>query len=205
MTILLLSISGINGQTNKGNFIVGGSSNLSHAFGSAKYRYDGTTYDDYNFIQLNLQPMVGYFFIHNFTGGLFIDWNYRIRKEPDDDKFSFNTITTGPFIRYYFLPKKSFKPFVHGQFGYGAIQYKSVFASGNEYKDKYVIFNFKTGAGVAYFFNDHVSIEALACYNRETWTQKESDNGGERSSDNYKEIRNSYVLQFGVNVVLGKK
>lgn len=190
-------------QTNKKNYFLAGASDLSHSFGSSKTKYDGNTDVNYKYAQFNFQPMVGYFFINNLVGGLFIDWSYERYKDPDDDdKYSWSTFTSGPFVRYYIMPQDRIKPFVHGQIGLGFYREKDIYSGGEDiYKEG--VFTHKIGGGVDFFFNDHVAVGAMLGFCHEAYKEKDEDNGGERA-ESYKYIYDEFFMQIGVTVILGK-
>lgn len=204
IAIMVFLLAGVivNAQTDKGNWLLAGASNLSHAFGSSKTKYDGTTETNYRYMELNLQPAAGYFFIDNLVGGLFIDWDYDFYKDPDDDdKYCMATIIAGPFVRYYFL-QDAFRPFVHAQAGLGGYREKSSYAGGSQEVYKEFVFAHKIGAGVDYFLNDNVAVGAMIGFSHEAYREKVDDNGGERA-ESYKYIYDEFFLQIGVTVILG--
>ena len=202
--IILFAMSSVlvTAQTNKGNFIVAGSSNLSFDLGKEKYKSEGTTEDWYSFFNLNFQPMAGYFFIDNLSAGLFIDLSiYSEKDAEDDDKYTETTFAIGPFARYYAFTSKYFKPFVHGQVGFGFYRDKEKYSGGSDYTYKEGYFTYLLGVGADYFLNDNVAIETLIGFNHDAYQEKESD-GGERS-DLPKYIYNSLAFRVGVVVIIG--
>jgi hypothetical protein len=151
LSILLLGIFIIsNGQTEKGDWLVGG-------------RVDLNTGE--NSTHVGFSPNAGIFIINNFAvgGNLLIDYN----KSGDVKATDFGI---GPFARYYFTTSKA-RPLVHLAFNYLSSKYKSpAFSSTNNGS------NFLGAGGVAVFINENVSIEILAGYSHTKY--KDFDGSG---------------------------
>lgn len=136
---LVLSIAVIlaNAQTDKGDWMVGGSFRLNTA-------KSNTT--------IGLTPNAGLFIIRNLAVGGNIGFSY--------SKFGSNKTTdfrVGPFVRYYFT-QADVRPIVHGAFNYLNSRIKNITSN----TDKGI--NFFVGAGAAIFLNDQVSLDALLGY-----------------------------------------
>jgi hypothetical protein len=151
LSILLLYIFiSSNGQTEKGDWLVGG-------------RIDLNTGE--NSTHIGFSPNAGIFIINNFAvGGTFlIDYN----KSGDVKATDFGI---GPFARYYFTTSKA-RPLVHVAFSYLSQKYKSpAFSTTNNGS------NFLGAGGVAIFINENVSIEMLAGYSHTKY--KDFDGSG---------------------------
>jgi len=202
MCILLSGIS-MNGQTNKGNIFLAGSSNLGSYFGKAKYKTTDTKEDLSKYSSINLDARAGYFVIDNLVAGLFLDLEYyRNKRIQYDVIYSQSSFTIGPFARYYFLDLEKFKPFGHAQVGLGSSCNKTSY-SGNESKDKAFYFSYLLGAGADFFLNERVALDLLMGYEHEMYRYKYQE-GGERANDSEKYIYNSFVVSLGILVILGK-
>lgn len=145
VTILFSTIS-INAQTEKGNWMFGGSGDYSHIttkndFGS-KNKFSSTT----------INPNAAYFIKDNWAiGGVL---NYRNQK---NDNSSANTYGLGIITRYYFLePTKKYNIFAQTSFTY-AINHADLTTNSQFYNAK---------IGNVLFFNSSVGLEFSLEYER---------------------------------------
>ncbi len=139
-----------NAQTDKGDWMVGGSFRLNTA-------KNNTT--------IGLTPNAGAFIIRNLAVGGNVGFDY--------SKLGSNKTTdfrVGPFVRYYFT-QANVRPIIHGSFNYVNRQIKNV--TSNTEKG----INFFLGAGAAIFLNDQVSLDALLGYNHTKLKGFESNGG----------------------------
>lgn len=138
LTIILSAVLVIvNAQTDKGDWMVGGSFRLNTS-------ENNTT--------ISLTPGAAAFIIRNLAVGGNVGISY--------SKFGSNKSTDfriGPFLRYYFT-QADVRPIVHGSFNYLNSRIKNVTSN----TDKGI--NFFVGAGAAIFLNDQVSLDALLGY-----------------------------------------
>ena len=128
----------VSGQTEKGDWLVGG-------------RVDLNTGE--NSTHIGFSPSAGFFVIDKLAVGGNVSLNY--------SKTGENKITSlgiGPFVRYYFTDAKA-RPLLHGAFNYLSSKVKTpqVSTTNNGV-------NFLIAAGLALFINDNVAIEPLAGY-----------------------------------------
>lgn len=139
-------------QTEKGNWLVGGTFNLNTVSNS-------TT--------IGLNPTAGYFVADNFAVGATIMLEY--------DKFGENKSTTfgaGPLARYYFGKPTNVRPFAHGELNFLSQKFK--FPTGTNTENG---INYFLGAGLALFLNENVALEGLAGYNHTKIKDIEGDGG----------------------------
>jgi hypothetical protein len=140
----------VNAQTDKGDWMVGGSFRLNTGE---------------NNTSIGLTPNAGVFIIRNLAVGGNIGFDY--------SKLGSNKTTDfriGPFARYYFT-QANVRPIVHGSFNYVNRQIKNI--TSNTEKG----INFFLGAGAAIFLNEQVSLDALLGYNH-TKLKDFNGNGG---------------------------
>jgi len=155
-------------QTSKGSFMIGGNGSL----GFNNNDHDGA--GEFKSTSLSLSPTVGYFFVKNFSAGLYmpfeISWSTTkipsLQSEYDGDGHSYGV---APFVRYY-IPVKSL--FIVTQASYGWYYMKNSFENfdpntgavtgSNEWTNKYRMFSL--AAGPAFFLSHYTSIEVLANY-----------------------------------------
>lgn len=142
-------------QTEKGMYIIGGSSNISEAIQSTSSTFS-----------LALQPSFGAFVIRNFAVGGTYSFSVSSAKTVNattDVRSTTSTFTTlvGPFLKYY-IGKKAMKPFVMANGGYSVYtQIRSNSNPGNVASiTNYDGFQMGASAGIAYFFNPHVALES---------------------------------------------
>ncbi|MEO5996567.1 MAG: outer membrane beta-barrel protein [Chitinophagaceae bacterium] len=150
LVLLFLSL-GVNAQTEKGSWLVGGNVGLNTAT---------------NDTRVTFSPSAGYFFMKNLAGGINVTLDY--------SKIS-NSKTTawgvGPFGRYY-LGTMNVRPFAHAD-----VSFQSNKTENSSGSDTYNSTQYFLGAGVAAFINRNVSIEGLAGY-KHTAIQDLNGTGG---------------------------
>ncbi|HTL06916.1 MAG TPA: outer membrane beta-barrel protein, partial [Chitinophagaceae bacterium] len=140
---LFLLASFAKAQTEKGDWLVGGSMTINTTKGNSEFTF---------------QPSGGYFFANNFAAGAQLQLSF---SKQEDTKYS--AFSAGPFARYYINIKESaLKPFFHADFNIGSTGVK---VPGFD-KTSTTTTSFFIGAGAAYFINNNVALEALAGYNR---------------------------------------
>jgi outer membrane protein len=167
--LLLLSIT-VSAQTDKGSFMVGGSATMSlnkNDWNSLGYTKSTT---------LNLSPVAGYFFVRNFSAGLYLplerSWS-KSKSSPFPEEYHGDGYSTGfaPFVRYY-IPVKSFFVVTEGSYGWyyskhsiDRVDFNTGAVIGEqETTTKYKAFSF--AAGPAFFLSSYTSIEVLVNYQR---------------------------------------
>ena len=156
MTVgLMVTVTLLWAQTEKGMLVVGGSSNISESI-------KGTA----NTFNFSVQPLFGAFVINNFAvGGIysFSASSARTLNATTDIRTTttnFNALV-GPFLKYYF-GKKAMKPFISTNAGYTVFtQIRSNNAPNSSASiSNYDGFSVSGSAGIAYFLNPHISIES---------------------------------------------
>ncbi len=157
---LLVSSGNVQAQTEKGMFMVGGSSSISEAIQS-------TT----NTFNLSLAPSFGIFVIRNFVvGGIYsfsVGSSHTVNATTDvkSTTTTFNTLV-GPYLKYY-IGKKNMKPFVTANGGYSVYtQLRSNSSPGSTLGlTNYDGFSMGASVGISYFFNPHVALESALYVN----------------------------------------
>ena len=171
---LLLTLCSLSmfAQTTKGSFMVGGNGSLRFADGD----YD---LGEVKSTTLSINPTVGYFFIKNFSAGLYVPFELSWSKtkipswqqESDGEGRSYGV---APFVRYY-IPVKSF--FIVTEASYGWHYSKNSYEAfdpntgtvSDEFSEKYRTFSL--AAGPVFFLSHYTSIELLANYQRSNFEQ----------------------------------
>jgi hypothetical protein len=150
--IAFYSTSACFGQTDQGDFLVGGS------FG---FR---TNKNNSNF---NFSPNGGYFVANNFAVGANVLLNFS-----KDGDVKTSEIGLGPFVRYY-LGKTTVRPFLISSIGFTSTSTKSPGLPKINPKGYY----FLAGLGYAAFISDDLALEGIAGYNYTDYKNGSSFNG----------------------------
>jgi len=158
-------------QTNRGRFLISGSTDLSIFSSHVTYKYDDETLDSYHSSNFSFSPSVGYFVINN----LVIMGSLTYNSGTIED-FSYNYFMMGPVVRYYF-GKKNVKPFVNSGVMLG---FKKQNNGDNVSKSTAVHYNL--GGGIAFFINDFVAFDLGLEYSNETLTDVEDTNSDQITS-----------------------
>ena len=205
--VTLLWVTDSFGQTDKGSVLFGGTTNLSALFATDKVKFepkdgDSEEWDGPKTTAFNFSPRVGYFIFNNFAFGLMFNYDYLKEHQEKDEKYSneytntWTTIAAGPFIQFYF-GKGNIKPFVEASAGFGQIQYKyeSPDSKSEDTDEKYNLFGWEVGAGVAFFVNEHIGILAGVGYGSDQMTHD-----GEHGKSTY--TTSGIGVDFGIVVYL---
>lgn len=140
LAIGMASIFQANAQTDKGDWIVGGSLNLSTPSNST---------------QFSITPEAMYFVANNFAVGGAINYTYN---KAGNTKY--NQFTIGPAARYYFnLKEDHIKPLVAAGVGFGSYSSKT-----GSFKTSSSVTSAYIGGGLAYFLNRNVAVEGIVSY-----------------------------------------
>jgi hypothetical protein len=199
LTTILISllVLSLNAQTTAGKLLLGGSSNMGFSASTDKTKDDdlGTVTNSKN-LAFNLSPQVGFFVINGLAVGLVMEIDYSSTKyESSNDKEIDIMLVAGPFVRYYFGSSK-IKPFVEGSGGFGLYSIKDDPDVGNTITYKYGVMALQGKGGVAFFFNDAVSLELGLGYNYLTSKAKEDNDTNRKNSTG------GIGMQIGIMVVL---
>jgi hypothetical protein len=146
-------ISSARAQTEKGDWMIGGSMTISTATNNSQFA---------------LEPSAGYFFAKNFVAGASFSLNFGKTGNQKN-----NSESVGPFARYYFnLKSPAFKPFLHAEYNIGNMVTKFP-----DSKSSNTFGNFLLGAGGAVFINHNVALEAIAGFNHTKVQGSSVENG----------------------------
>ncbi len=140
-TLLIAGVA--NAQTQKNDYMVGGSFRMNTAKNST---------------QLSFTPNVGLFVVNNLALGGNLDFDY---SKAGDTKVT--TFGIGPFARYYFTTEtQTIRPLVHANFNY--ISSKSKIGTTPAITSTNTGMNYFVGGGAAAFISNNVSIDAVMGY-----------------------------------------
>ncbi len=154
--LLCLSFSGF-AQTEKGNFLLGGSSSFEYTALKLKLENNGSSDDLGKTTSLDFTPGVGYFLADNFAVGVETALSFAVDKDEDDNKDKYSSAVVIPFMRIY-MGKGKVKPFIHGGLGPGWAKSKTA-GYFSDYEFSYKLFAYEVSGGLSFFLNDKVSLE----------------------------------------------
>lgn len=163
---------------NKGNFLLGGSTNMAY------HNQDGESY------QINITPSFGFFVENNIAIGLKPNFGYYYTSS-DDDELSFKqtSIGAGPFIKCYFNSGLLVELETYFLYGKSKYDYGDMFGSFED-ESKQIIFS--PGIGYAFFINNKVSLETKLSYQVAKI----------KSGSNHNDDSESLILSFGFQIFL---
>jgi opacity protein-like surface antigen len=150
-TFFLMAFTYVTAQTDKGDWIVGGTLSLNTAE---------------NNTSIAVSPNAGFFILDNFLLGGKLSYEYGAL---GDIKIS--TISGGPFTRYYFHGTKA-RPFGEVDLDFESTTLKTSIESKTE-----SAIGFFIGGGVALFINDNVALETIMGY-KNTKVENQQGKGG---------------------------
>jgi hypothetical protein len=184
-------------QTEKGNFLVGGTitaSTSSQTLGST----------DITSTSFGISPSVSYFFAPNFAAGLITSYSYSTSKSESSAVTSKTNILSsgvGPTVRYYFPlgGKVWLFPEVDYLWGSSHTQSSSNGTVTNDLNGNTQ--TFRIGPGVAYFITKSVGVEGLVYYQNLNQDQTLVSPG---SSATFSSSTSGINLRIGLQVYIGK-
>lgn len=192
--LIVISIGLINAQTNQGKYLLGLSSDIfSLGYTTSKTKSDANGSEEANkSFNVNLSPEIGYFIIDNLVIGLNLGVGSQTTKTGNDnDKYTFTSLSVGPFVRYY-VPTSKVLPFFElgGSFGSMSTKFE-------DSKDKTGIIKYGGGIGLAAPLGERVMVDVLAGYHSVTYKDKEDN------EDNERMIFGTLGLNIGFTILLG--
>ena len=201
-TFLLASIS-LNAQTQKGNWTFGGSAGFNFNSTNSKFKTDNFESDPDTNTQLSFLPSAGYFVIDNLAVGLQVQIaNFKSESTFDagggdtfESEFTTKSTSINPFVRYYF-GSNSIRPYVQGQLGFGGSTLKSETSGSNDDESKNSLFLYGGFGGVAFFINEHVSIDVGINYTSTRLKDKDDPR------DDVRTVSNTFGFGAGFNIFL---
>ena len=145
--------------TAKGNWIIGGSTNLGFNSNKATQKSGDYSVDGQKTTTFNVTPTVGYFVIDNLAVGL--NLGYEVQKQ--DASYDFNqtakvtntVFSVIPSVTYFIEADSKAFPYISAGAGYAAI--KTKIASTETQNDNFFVWGGK--AGLAYFITPSIAID----------------------------------------------
>ncbi len=183
------------GQTNQGNILIGGESNLNFSSFNSKWKSDDGNGKFGKTTSFDFSPRVGFFIIDNLAIGAKLPISFQSEKDDNNDKFSSTSLAIAPFVKYYF-GAKNIKPYLNGSFGFGTISMKDEPESGPSDNYSSGLFLYEFGGGLGIFFNDKVSLDISLGYTSKTYKDKEDN------INNFRTIYSGIGLGIGFSICL---
>ena len=158
--------SSVFAQTNKGNFVLSGNTNLNVLFSNTSVGTDSIETGKIKNNQFAFTAAAGYFLIDNLTAGISAtySYDYTTSKPGMYGESSIGTITQAftimPQVNYYLPVQGKLKPFVGIGVGYLWLEQKDSRVNENENKVYSMSgTSLSGGAGLSYFINQSVSFD----------------------------------------------
>lgn len=183
--ILTLIFQQVNAQTEKGNWLLGGSGTFQYNY----YKPSGHTF------LIQFYPKGGFFVAHNLVIGLMPSFDITLSGKNSSNIVVYNyySLSIGPFARYYYPLSSNISLFAEGYFTYGRSFYKPKIYTGD-----YNLYNWRVGPGVAFFLSPSVSLDASAGYRQNITTIK---NAGIKNTSKARMVD----VQLGFSIYLSHK
>jgi len=164
--LLMFFCSSVFAQTNKGNFVLSGNTNLNVLFSNTSVGTDSIETGKIKNNQFAFTAAAGYFLIDDLTAGISAtySYDYTTSKPGMYGESSVGTITQAftimPQVNYYLPVQGKLKPFVGIGVGYLWLEQKDSRVNENENKVYSMSgTSLSGGAGLSYFINQSVSFD----------------------------------------------
>lgn len=156
-----------NAQTQKGNFLLGGSVGIAHS------KYESVNSNPVNkqkSFSVDFNPGISYFLMDQLAIGVLIPFSYNQYTSSTTKLHDF-TYAFGPRIRYYFpFGPMAIFPEVTGYFGKSeqvGPYFNTITGVVEEVKIRSNIQYLTIGLGTTYFINDNIGLEGVLMYKKE--------------------------------------
>lgn len=185
----------LKGQTDMGNVLIGGGTNMSLSFMNSKWKTDNNSGDAGKATNLEITPQIGFFVSDGLAFGVELPISYTAEEDQNNDKLSSTSLAFVPFLRYYF-GSGILKPYVHGGLGFGTLnmKYEPDFGSTESMSAGMILF--EIGGGLNYFIKDNVALDFGLGYAYASAKPYEDNNV------NYRNITNGLGIEIGIAVML---
>lgn len=200
----------ITAQTEKGHWMIGGSTTLGFNHNTVKYKDSGYRTSGPKVSAISLTPNVSFFIKDNLSIGAELGLTNTVTKELVNDaehKTKQNTFSFVPQVTYYFPISGSLRPYLGAGVGFATSKIKNS-ASGTTMDEifdseiKISGLNWKVKAGVSYFIKSNIGLNFGLVYNQITGKNDTPyfslDNNNNIIPGNKKV--NTRINDFGVNV-----
>lgn len=181
--------------TAKGNWIIGGSTNLGFSSNKSTIKTDNYSADGQKTTKFNVTPTVGYFVIDNLAVG--INLGYEVQKydevfyDNQQTKVTNSTFSVIPSLTYFVEADSKAFPYVSVGAGYGFFNTKT----GSYPSTKTNFFALGAKAGLAYFITPSIAIDLGLTY-QQLSTKYNAHDGIPESKEIYKNLGAAIGFNF---------
>ncbi|UOE42053.1 porin family protein [Chryseobacterium suipulveris] len=169
-----LALFGVmNAQTEKGSWVIGGSTTLGFNSVSTKYSGGGQSADGPTVSTITVTPSVGYFVIDKLAVGVDLGVT-SITSKQGNTKDTVSSFTVMPTGTYYFRNAGNIIPYVGAGVGYGSVTQSGTY-NNQSVSDSESGFAWKAKGGLVYLINQTVGIDLGVGYNQ--FTSKKNYSG----------------------------
>ncbi|EOR30856.1 Outer membrane protein W [Elizabethkingia meningoseptica] len=151
-------------QTEKGSWVVGGSTTLGFNNVSTKFKSGNMSESGPKINTFTVTPSAGYFVIDKLSVGLDLGFVSATTKY-DDAKSTSNTLAILPTATYYFTDNTVIKPYLGAGVGYSSMTEKEEYR-GKSNKTTVDGFAWKVKGGFAYFFTPNIAADLGLSYSQ---------------------------------------
>ena len=162
--VLMFFVFALNGQTEKGNVLLGGEAKLNFTFQQID-DHEKNTFGEFS-------PQIGIFVADGLALGVELPISYlSSNREASIDeigiKYRSTLFAVTPFLRYYF-GKSHIRPYLHGKAGLGSreteitfepFQISNLISPPVYVRGSYRVFLYEIGGGLGIFLNDKISLD----------------------------------------------
>ena len=166
----LALFAAVNAQTEKGSWVIGGSTTLGFNSATSTYKYNGESEDGPKVSTVTVTPSVAYFVANNIAVGVDLGISSISQKEEgnnNSDKTTTTTISVMPTGTYYFKSASNILPYLGVGVGYASSKVKNTYTFGNQSgtdEEKVDGFAYKAKGGVVFLLNQSVGIDLGVSY-----------------------------------------
>ncbi len=183
----LALFAAVNAQTEKGSWVIGGSTTVGFNNVSTKYSAGNSSSTEPSVSTFTLTPSFGYFVQDKLAVGL--DLGFVSMSQKDGDyKYTANTLSAMPTVTYYFKSATNLVPYLGAGVGYASTKLTEKY-DGESESETVDGLAWKAKGGLVYLINQNIGVDLGASYNQ--YSNKETVMGTD-----YK----TTVGTFGINV-----
>lgn len=193
----------VNAQTEKGSWVVGGSTTLGFNSTNTKYKYEGDSADGPKVSTFTITPSVGYFVIDKLAIGLDLGYTSLTTKMDEEflgsnysSKSTLSTFSILPTATYYFKSNSKVLPYLGVGAGYSTSKEKFTQsgAGSNDYEDNLNGFAWKGKGGIVFLITPSIGIDLGVSYL--------GTNGKYDDDSDVKVQTNTFGVNAGISVFL---
>lgn len=193
----------MNAQTEKGSWVVGGSTTLGFNTTNTKYKYDGESGDGPKVSTFNVTPSAGYFVIDKLAIGIDLGFTSLTTKMEEDfmgtnysAKSTMSTFSILPTATYYFKSDSKVLPYLGVGAGYSMTKEKftQTGIGSNNYEDNLNGFAWKGKGGIVFLLTPSIGIDLGVSYL--------GTNGKYDDDSDVKVQTNTFGVNAGISVFL---